>query len=108
MRPMGIVELKTTGTGFTFVPLMAIGTESFTSNLVLVATVAARNSDGYHTIKTKSPYLGHDRNVIQGDLPRRQIRLVQAWVELHREELTENYNLLREEVGSFKKIKPLM
>ena len=61
MRPMGIVELKTTGTGFTFVPLMAIGTESFTSNLVLVATVAARNSDGYHTIKTKSPYLGHDR-----------------------------------------------
>ena len=47
-------------------------------------------------------------NVIQGDLPHKQTRLVQAWVELHREELTENYNLLQQEVGSFKKIKPLM
>ncbi len=47
-------------------------------------------------------------NVIQGDLPRKQIRLVQAWVELHRQELSENYNLLQQEVGSFKKIKPLM
>ena len=47
-------------------------------------------------------------NIIQGDLPRKQIRLVQAWVELHREELIENYNLLQQEVGSFKKINPLM
>ncbi|MBO0937302.1 DUF4160 domain-containing protein [Fibrella sp. HMF5335] len=47
-------------------------------------------------------------NVIQGDLPRKQIRLVKAWVELHREELMENYTLLQQEVGSFKKIKPLM
>jgi arginine decarboxylase-like protein len=35
-------------------------------------------------------------------------RLVQAWVELHRHELMENYDLLQQEVGSFKKIKPLM
>jgi len=46
-------------------------------------------------------------NVIQGDLPRKQTRLVQAWVELHREELMENYRLLQEEIGSFKKIQPL-
>ena len=55
VRPVGIVELKTTVTGFTFVPLMTVGTESFTSNLILVATIAARNGDSYHTIKTKSP-----------------------------------------------------
>ena len=71
MRPMGIVELKTTATGFTFVAgsaagrlavrLMAVGRESFTPNLILIATVAARNSDSYHAIKTNSPYLGHDR-----------------------------------------------
>ena len=61
MRPMGIVELKTTATGFTFVALMAVGRESFTPNLILIATVAARNSDSYHTIKTNSPYLGHDQ-----------------------------------------------
>jgi hypothetical protein len=46
-------------------------------------------------------------NIIQGDLPRKQTRLVQAWVELHRDELMENYNLLQQEIGSFKKIKPL-
>ncbi len=67
---MGIVELKTTGTGFTFVAgsaagrlavrLMTVGTESFTSNLILVATVAARNDDSDHTIKTNSLYLGHN------------------------------------------------
>ena len=61
MRPMGIVELKTTGTGITFVALMTVGTESFTSNLILVATIAARNGDSYHTIKTNSSYLGHDQ-----------------------------------------------
>ena len=47
-------------------------------------------------------------NIIQGDLPRKPIRLIQAWVELYREELIENYNSLQREIGSFRKIKPLM
>ncbi len=46
-------------------------------------------------------------NIIAGDLPRKPTRLVKAWVELHREELMENYRRLQEEVGSFLKIKPL-
>ncbi|RRA99915.1 DUF4160 domain-containing protein [Larkinella rosea] len=46
-------------------------------------------------------------NTIKGEIPRKQARLVQAWVELHRDELMDNYNLLQEEMGSFKKIKPL-
>ena len=45
--------------------------------------------------------------IIIGSLPRKPTRLVQAWIELHRDELMENYNLLQEETGSFKKIKPL-
>ena len=71
VRLVGIVELKTTVTSFTFVAgsaagrlavrLMTVGTDSFTSNLILVATVAARNDDRDHTIKTNSPYLGHNR-----------------------------------------------
>lgn len=32
---------------------------------------------------------------IAGGLPLRQRRLVEAWAELHREELTEDWNLLQ-------------
>lgn len=45
-------------------------------------------------------------NIIAGDLPNKQTRLVQAWVELHREERMINYNQSQKE-GKFKKIKPL-
>ena len=46
-------------------------------------------------------------NIIIGDLPRKQSRLVQAWAELHKEELMENYLELQQEQASFFKIKPL-
>ena len=45
-------------------------------------------------------------NIIAGDLPRGQTRLVQAWVELHRDELMFNYEEAHKE-GKLKKIKPL-
>ena len=45
-------------------------------------------------------------NTIAGDLPRKQTRLVQAWVELHRDELMLNYTESQNE-GKLKKIKPL-
>ncbi len=34
-----------------------------------------------------------DGDVLAGDLPRKQLRLVQAWVELHRDELVANWEL---------------
>jgi len=34
-------------------------------------------------------------------------RLVQAWIELHKEELFTNWNLLQQENAEFFKIKPL-
>jgi Domain of unknown function (DUF4160) len=45
-------------------------------------------------------------NIIAGDLPNKQTRLVQAWVELHRDELMFNYRESMND-GKFKKIKPL-
>ncbi len=46
-------------------------------------------------------------NIIAGDLPKRQARLVQAWVELQRDELTHNYQETQKDFGQLRKIKPL-
>jgi hypothetical protein len=35
--------------------------------------------------------------IIAGDLPKRQLRLVQAWVELHADELTASWKLAMSE-----------
>jgi hypothetical protein len=34
-----------------------------------------------------------DSEVLAGELPRKQLRLVQAWVELHRDELMADWEL---------------
>jgi hypothetical protein len=34
-----------------------------------------------------------DGEILSGDLPRKQLRLVQAWIELHRDELTADWEL---------------
>ena len=34
-----------------------------------------------------------DGELMAGDLPRKQLRLVQAWIELHRDELMANWEL---------------
>ena len=36
-----------------------------------------------------------DGEVLAGELPRKQLRLVQAWIELHRDELMANWELAR-------------
>jgi hypothetical protein len=46
-------------------------------------------------------------DVINGNLPRKQVRLVQAWVELHRQELFDNYGESQKDNGLFRKIRPL-
>lgn len=35
----------------------------------------------------------HDGEILAGELPRKQLRLVQAWIELHRDELMANGEL---------------
>lgn len=44
---------------------------------------------------------------IKGNLPISQTRLVQAWIELHKEELQTNWKLLQQDNAEFFKIKPL-
>lgn len=34
-----------------------------------------------------------DGEILAGDLPRKQLRLVQAWIELHRDELKADWDL---------------
>jgi hypothetical protein len=46
-------------------------------------------------------------NTIKGELPNKQLRLVQAWVELHREELYFNWEELQKDFPEFKKIDPI-
>jgi len=45
--------------------------------------------------------------IIEVKLPRRALRLVQDWAELHREELNENYTESLKQGGVIKKIEPL-
>ena len=45
--------------------------------------------------------------IINGELPRRALRLVQDWTELHRSELMKNYLESQKEAGVISKIEPL-
>ena len=45
-------------------------------------------------------------NVTEGDLPIRQLRFVQAWVEIHKDDLAANWELCRNGEEPFK-IMPL-
>ena len=47
-----------------------------------------------------------DSNKISGDMPLKQDKLIQAWIQIHKEELNSLWNLMREENKYFK-IKPL-
>lgn len=44
--------------------------------------------------------------VIEGNFPKKQSKLVDAWIEIHREELTANWELCRNEIPPVK-IDPL-
>ncbi len=48
-----------------------------------------------------------DGEIIEGFLPRRALRLVQAWTELHSEELLLNYNESQKQGGVISRIEPL-
>ena len=47
-----------------------------------------------------------DGDIVKGTFPKKQTRLVQAWIELHREELQANWDLAMNGEPLFK-IKPL-
>lgn len=45
--------------------------------------------------------------MLEGTLPRRALRLVQDWVELHKNELLENWEESQKDNPDFQKIEPL-
>ena len=49
----------------------------------------------------------NDGELIEGSLPRKALRLVQAWAEIHRDELMLNYEQSLKEGGVISRIEPL-
>ena len=47
-----------------------------------------------------------DGELIEGDMPKRKIKLISAWAEIHRDELLANWELAMEEQPLYK-ISPL-
>jgi hypothetical protein len=47
-----------------------------------------------------------DGNVLEGKIPNKQLKLLLAWIEIHRDELLANWELLGDGEPSFK-IEPL-
>lgn len=45
--------------------------------------------------------------LIEGELPRRALRLVEDWTELHKEELLFNWKSAQSDNPEFKRIEPL-
>ncbi len=46
-------------------------------------------------------------DIIEGQMPNKALRLIQAWVEIHREELNKNWEESIKENPDFHKIDPL-
>ncbi|MGM9551373.1 MAG: DUF4160 domain-containing protein [Clostridia bacterium] len=47
-----------------------------------------------------------DGNILEGDFPKSKLKLLEAWIEIHREDLEANWKLLSSGDGFFK-IEPL-
>jgi hypothetical protein len=45
--------------------------------------------------------------LLQGEMPVKQMKFIQVWTEIHKNELIENFSTLRKDIQSCKKIKPL-
>ena len=50
---------------------------------------------------------GFDGNIIEGNFPNKQRKLVEAWIEIHKDELEANWITLNDD-GTYFKISPLV
>ncbi len=48
-----------------------------------------------------------DGEIIEGSLPKKALRLVQAWAEIHKDELIANYEQSLKDGGIISRIEPL-
>jgi hypothetical protein len=47
-----------------------------------------------------------DGNILEGEMPKKQTKLIEAWIEIHGEDLQANWKLLQSGMDSFR-ISPL-
>lgn len=45
--------------------------------------------------------------ILQGSIPVKQLKYVQVWCDIHKQEHLQNFNCLRKEIQSYSKVKPL-
>ena len=45
--------------------------------------------------------------ILQGNLPSKQLKYTQVWADIHKDELLENFKKLNEEIKTYSKIRPL-
>ena len=45
--------------------------------------------------------------ILQGSLPGSQLKYIQVWADIHKDELLNYFNNLRSEIQTYNKIKPL-
>jgi len=45
--------------------------------------------------------------IVKGELPRRALRLIQDWIELHKKELLDNFAEIKNNSNAWKEIEPL-
>ena len=45
--------------------------------------------------------------LLEGELPTKQLKYVQVWADIHKDELLENFSTLNAEIQTYKKIRPL-
>jgi hypothetical protein len=45
--------------------------------------------------------------ILKGIIPGKQLKYIQVWLDIHKNELMENFNNLRSEIQTFSKIQPL-
>jgi len=79
----------------------------------ILVTILFEDNDRHHWPHIHVRYQGQkasiaieDGRLLAGDFPRKQLRLVQAWVEIHRDELSANWELAVQGEPPFK-IAPL-
>ena len=80
---------------------------SFFYGIVISMYFDDHNPPHFHArYQGRDAELNFDGELIKGELPEKQLRMVQAWAAIHEEDLKANWEILRQK-GSPEKIEPL-
>lgn len=80
---------------------------SFFYGIIIAMYYDDHNPPHFHAIyQDKRAEMTFDGEIIKGDLPKKQLRLVQAWATIHEEDLKTNWELLKN-AAQPEKIEPL-